>query len=250
MLVRQGRSIFQNPANFAGSIYGESGNALKPGAIRNRFVGGFSHRFGAYTNGTLSPSSFLLPLKSGSISSYNNSNSEISGLSNLIPGRNMTADAATQIILSDAQLDQVVSLQANSQMTITDTNSTLAGAASASGSAATQIVLSNALCGAIFSVTATSACELTLTTGLLTARAFMIAEAGGESPLSPESLASAVWDTIISEHTDAGTTGAALADAGGTGNPWSALLADNNDPNTFGERVQKLLTTSKFLGLK
>lgn len=30
---------------------------------------------------------------------------------------------------------------------------------------------------------------------------------------------------------------------------WGALLADNNDPGTFGERVQKLLTSAKFLAL-
>jgi hypothetical protein len=33
-------------------------------------------------------------------------------------------------------------------------------------------------------------------------------------------------------------------------NPWSALLSSNNSSGTFGERVQKLLTVAKFLGLK
>lgn len=68
--------------------------------------------------------------------------------------------------------------------------------------------------------------------------------------LSPESLAAAVWNALAASYNDAGTMGAALADAGGAGNPWSALLSGNNDPGSFGERVQKLLTTGKFLGLK
>jgi hypothetical protein len=37
---------------------------------------------------------------------------------------------------------------------------------------------------------------------------------------------------------------------GGSSNPWSALLGANNTAGTFGERVQKLLTTAKFLGTK
>jgi hypothetical protein len=36
--------------------------------------------------------------------------------------------------------------------------------------------------------------------------------------------------------------------AGGT-NPWDATLAANNDPGTFGERVQKLLTKNQYVGL-
>ena len=76
------------------------------------------------------------------------------------------------------------------------------------------------------------------------------ADIGGPAELSAEGLANAVWDTVIADHLTAGTTGKALSDAGGAGNPWSADLASNNDPNTFGERVQKLLTVAKFLGLK
>jgi len=75
-------------------------------------------------------------------------------------------------------------------------------------------------------------------------------EIGASDPLSPEGLASAVWDTVLADHQDAGTTGAALGDASSAGNPWSALLDDNNDPGTFGDRVQKLLTVAKFLGLR
>jgi hypothetical protein len=31
---------------------------------------------------------------------------------------------------------------------------------------------------------------------------------------------------------------------------WAAVAADNRDPNSMGEFVQKLLTVAKFLGLK
>jgi hypothetical protein len=76
---------------------------------------------------------------------------------------------------------------------------------------------------------------------------------GGTGYLSNDDvsrLASAVWDEQTSDHQDAGTTGEALSDAGAAGNPWSALIASNNTPDTFGWFIQKLLTVAKFLGLK
>ena len=82
------------------------------------------------------------------------------------------------------------------------------------------------------------------------ALAHMNAEAGGPTPLSPEGLASAVWDTVLADHQEIGSTGKALNDAGSAGNPWSADLASNNTSGTFGYLVQKLLTVAKFLGLK
>jgi hypothetical protein len=44
--------------------------------------------------------------------------------------------------------------------------------------------------------------------------------------------------------------GEKVNDAGAAGNPWSALLVDNNTAGTFGSFVQKLLTVAKFLGFK
>lgn len=64
-----------------------------------------------------------------------------------------------------------------------------------------------------------------------------------------ERLAEAVWDIVTAEHATPGTTGKALADAGGAGNPWASDLSTNNDPGTFGERVQKLLTKQQFQSL-
>lgn len=76
---------------------------------------------------------------------------------------------------------------------------------------------------------------------------------GGTGYLSNDDvsrLSSAVWEEATADHSTAGTTGKALQDAGSAGNPWSALIASNNTPDTFGWFVQKLLTVAKFLGLK
>jgi len=63
-------------------------------------------------------------------------------------------------------------------------------------------------------------------------------------------LAAAVWDKALADHQTAGSTGKALGDAGGAGNPWSADTSTNNTAGTFGALVQKLLTVAKFLGLR
>ncbi len=63
--------------------------------------------------------------------------------------------------------------------------------------------------------------------------------------------ATAVWDELTAGHQTAGTTGKALSDAGASGNPWGSPVEGNTGAGTFGELVgKKLLTISKFLGLK
>lgn len=68
------------------------------------------------------------------------------------------------------------------------------------------------------------------------------------TPMLATNLAAAdVWNYATAGLTAPGTTGKTLVDAG---NPWSASLASNNTPGTFGYFVQKLLSVAKFLGLK
>ena len=75
--------------------------------------------------------------------------------------------------------------------------------------------------------------------------------ASNSAGLTELNLAKSVWDELIASHLTAGTTGKALSDAGGAGNPWSTPVSGNTDAGTFGELVgKKLLTIAKFLGLK
>jgi hypothetical protein len=250
MLVRNGRTIFQNPGQFAGAPKGGAGNFFKVGGLRNRFAGGFDSTFSAYPSGHLAPSAFLLAKSDGAISSFTLSNGEISGIGVLVPSRNLELAGSLSIAATNAELQQIVSLAASGSVAISATTAQLAGAANAVASGTVSITATNALCGAIFSVTASSTCSISGRGTSLTALAFMEAEAGGPTELSPEGLANAVWDTVLADHVDTGTTGAALSDAGGAGNPWSADLSTNNTPGTFGAFVQKLLSVAKFLGLK
>jgi len=75
--------------------------------------------------------------------------------------------------------------------------------------------------------------------------------ASNSAGLTELNLANVVWNALIANHLTAGTTGKALNDAGSAGNPWGTSVTGNTDPGTFGELVgKKLLTISKFLGLK
>jgi hypothetical protein len=75
--------------------------------------------------------------------------------------------------------------------------------------------------------------------------------AANSAGLTDLRLANVIWDEPIAGHLTAGTTGKALSDAGGSGNPWSTPITGNTEAGTFGELVaKKLLTVAKFLGLK
>lgn len=66
------------------------------------------------------------------------------------------------------------------------------------------------------------------------------ADIRGYGDLTPEGIRDAVWNAIDSQYTATGTMGKRLNDASAAGNPWAALLAANNDPDTFGELIQAL----------
>lgn len=192
-LKLNGRIVFfNNPGIYLGVQSLQSGNFVK-GGLRNRNAGGFERIFSGYPNGNLAPSSFILPDNDGSISSYTRSNETISKLNaNLVPARPMTATSSMVITVTNAQLDQIVSAVANGTLTIQKLDAILAGAATLEADG-TMNLTSSAASGAIFSVTANSSGLLSVGVSL-TALAFMDADAGGATPLSPEGLAFEMLD--------------------------------------------------------
>lgn len=257
MLKRQGRSIFQNPGRFNGAIAVTSvtGNAFKGGG-KNRYFGAFSQVFGALPSGNIAPSAFIMPIKSGAISSYTLSNGVITPNVDLIPAYNLEASASASITVTNAQLDQIVSAVANGTATISVVNAILAGAATLQANG-TLTLTSNADAGAIFSVTADANGVISANV-TISALANMEAEAGGPTPLSPEGLAQAVWDSVAVDNNEVGTMGNKLntASSGGVDVEsiavavWDKPLSEHTAVGTFGWFVQKVLTVSKFLGLK
>lgn len=104
-------------------------------------------------------------------------------------------------------------------------------------------------CGAIVSIQSSMVGFISNAT-VLRADAFMTCVIGGPSILSPEGLAIAVWEKDLGAFNTIGTSGKIVKDAASAGNPWSADVASNSSPGTFGAIVQKLISVSKFIGLK
>lgn len=239
--------FFNNPGSYRGPTSLQSGNFIK-GGLRNRNVGAFNQRFSGYPNGTLAPAAFILPNKTGSISSYTRARSSISALSaNLIPSLPMIASGTMTLTVNSAELNKVIQIIANGVLALTGSASLAAAVAAAATS--TMVLSGTAQLGGIVPIIASG--TMTLTPAVtLNALAYMTAEAGGPTPLSPEGLANAVLDALLADHNTAGTVGEALNSIGASGNPWSSDLTSNNSPGTFGERIQKLLTKNQYLGTK
>lgn len=220
-----------------------------PGAWKNRQYGAY-RKVSATPNGYVNGGAYVLPMVSGSLSSYVNTELIlIKSNAEMYAGRNLEGTASTVITLTNAQLDQIVALVGTGTLTLDQFSAGLSAAVDAATNGTLTLTISSAQLGGIFDVS--SGGTLTITPSvIMTALANMTAEAGGPTALSPEGLANAVWDKVIADHQIVGSTGKALSDAGGAGNPWSADLSTNNTAGTFGYLVQKLLTVAKFLGLK
>lgn len=79
----------------------------------------------------------------------------------------------------------------------------------------------------------------------------VVTQGSGVTAQDKLDIADRVWDEQTSDHTDTGSTGKSLSDAGSVGNPWDVAVSGHTTAGTFGEKIgKKLLTLAKFLGLK
>lgn len=199
-------------------------------------------------------SAITLPLKTG----------ELSGTTRIAGQATITATALSALISDPIAIDGVATVvgAANALGLLvlagnSDGVATVTGGANAAASMSSSVTASatvEANLGAIIpmeAATTGTASPIANLKGIASAEGIVTIGASGYLSNDDVSrLAIAVWDEATADHTDAGTTGKALADAGGAGNPWSSDLSTNNDPNTFGEKVNDLITKTQFLSLK
>lgn len=190
-LIRQGRNNFSgNPGVYTGVQSFQSGNFFK-GGLRNRNAGGLDQRFSAYGNGALHPVAYIMPQKSGSISSYTRSSSNLTASALLIPALPMQINGSFTLTVTSAQLDQVVQLIASGVLALT--GSANLAAAVALEAASVFNLTGSALLGGVIPIEGLGLISLAASASL-DADAFMIATAGGATPLSPEGLAASLLD--------------------------------------------------------
>ena len=261
-------------ANFAGAT-GVSARSLLGGKLasqNNRFMGETTLYKGDGTPSGYSPMYSWYPnIKTGGMGSrYQVVGVAGTGLSKLYAGRNMPASltgvatitaSGTRIFVEDmladiigsatftptGQLlvDAVCLLGILGEGTVTATLlGKLDGIINAVGSGDITAAL-GALGGMVADIIGSGTME-----GIPYAKGYLEAAILSYSTLSPENMAAAVWNSIVADFQSSGSTGKALSSAGSAGDPWSGIMAGYTDDATFGAFVKKLLTTSKFIGLK
>jgi hypothetical protein len=221
------------------------------GATKNRYYGGFA-KFSSTPNGHSHPMAWVMPQTSGGLAAYTLEGNVSTTDALLAIGIGLDAGLSASMTTTDAILALIVALEASltASGTITDANMAiiilLEAALSASGTI-TDAQLNN-----ILNLASAISASGTLSDVALVNLVNLSADISNasEGVATPEQIAAAVWNAILADYANVGSTGEALSNAGGAGNPWDSLLSANNDPGTFGERVQKLLTQAKFLGLK
>lgn len=244
--------LHKSPTTFmSGTVAsGDRASMSKSGSLRNRFLGGISKK-SAIPNGYVHPYSWAIAQESGGLATYTSLSADVSATDlRLALGVAVSAAIAANISTTNATLALIVALEAalSAGVVTTDANLALLVLLQANISASVSTLDANLI--NVLNLAAALAASGILTDVALVNLVNLSADISSQTELSPESLAAAILNAVAGDYNQAGSIGEKINDAGSAGNPWAALLDDNNDPGTFGERTQKLLTVAKFLGLK
>jgi hypothetical protein len=196
-LVGNRSVLLKSPGrNLSGTVASiERNNYSTPGQLANRFQA-LSPIFGGLPSGHLPPSSWAMPRTAGALSAINAAAATLTPAALVLAeGRNVAGAVSFAFSLPDAGLQLVVSATGTATITLTVAGG-LAGALDAVGASSVAFTLPAATLGAIISAEASATAAMS---GSATARAVGTL-AGDITPfteLSPQSLAAAVWGSII-----------------------------------------------------
>lgn len=221
MLLANCNVFNSSPGNARGGIT-DPVRQLKP-CIMNTFYLPFStsedRKKSGQGEGYRPPYAWVLPFESGSLSSHNLAKISTDTSAEAQAGK-VSSGTATFSISTTANGGLIVSGSGSSSITLS-AGGTVIGIAAGSGSS-TVTLTGSALAGAIANVSGQA--EITLTpTAVISAIGYLSGISTNESEFSADALARAVWE---------------------------AFLEDYQSEGTMGERMNKLLTIAKFLGLK
>lgn len=170
----------------------------------------------------------------------------------LVPALPMSASLSASGDITSATLALIVNLQAALSASGDITSAQLAIILNLAATISASGEITSAPLGNILNMAAALSASGEISTATLTTLINLSATISNSEAgtITYEGIAQAVLDAMLAEHNDAGSVGEALNNVGASGNPWASALSSNNTAGTFGERIQKLLTTAKFLGLK
>lgn len=255
-VLQKSPATFRNGTSTAGAYAANVINNLtQSGRNKNIYVNSGEqtiNRSNAVPMGYTHPYNFVMPLKNGGIASFKNISAALSSSMDIAGGVNADATLSALMVLSSADMGLIVSAIANLSASISVTNAELAAVLNmvANGLSATGD-LNTPILGAIAGIIADLQANGTISSAsMINSAGFMSSEITPYTTLSPESLAAALLNALLADFNDPGSVGEALNNVGASGNPWASDLASNTTPGTFGEKIQKLLETAKYMGLK
>lgn len=211
----------------------------RTGATRNS-LSEITDNLSAIPNGNRHPAAWVMPNKAGGLSSRN-AILTLAVTGSMLRGYPIDGSASLTITTNTPAGELIVSGDGTATLTITSNTPLLTASLSGIGAATITVSTNTPLLGAIADLIASG----TLTvSGALTAyaRGFMEGSTVDSSVLTADTISDAVWNAIISNYQNSGSTGEALGMAGSGGVNYEALAQAVLDAG--------VLTTSKFIGLK
>lgn len=175
----------------------------------------------AWYNGYNTHGAWFPAPKAGGLAASRTADFGIAGSASGAMGINIDGDGTITFTVPDADMQLVVSADGTATITFSQTGS-LAGALAADGAASFAITTNTPILGAIVSTIAAGTITFSAD-GTVDAIGNLAGDITPFTELSPENLAAAVWNELLTLHTTDGT---------------------------MGKRLQQVLTTNGFIALK
>lgn len=253
-LLRNGTVLNQYPIRQIGGGVASDISMSGRGEQRNIYSG-ITDKKSGIPNGHVAPSSWLLPLKPGGMSSVNYAVATVSASASGTMGFPLTASTSFVLQLDGAG-GLITSGTGTSSITFTITPSPLLASLSGVGTSSFTIDGTGLADGHGY------ADGITTLTVNGTVVSYAVGHMSGttvdSSVLTVDTIAKGVWNALAVEYNLSDTMGEKLNNAasGGVdyddlGNAvWSVLMSNMNTSGSAGEQLKKLLTTGKFIALK
>lgn len=212
--------LLKSPGRFlSGTVASIERSNFQP--LRNRFEQ--MSRLSGVPSGHLSPSAWVLPQVGGGMSSHNFTSITLTGAAGGAEGINISGSAAFD--LTAEAIGQLIASAIGSASFSFDASGSIVATLGAPGSASLTLS-TTATATALGWMTGQSTAGVTAAltsyaTGALSGTANL---AGESTPITPDSLAVAVWAAAASANNTAGTMGEKLNDAGSGSNPWTEVI--------------------------
>jgi hypothetical protein len=227
--------------DFGGGLTGggvSKGSYFKPATLLNKFIAPeYDNGYAKYTSvpvGYRPPACYVLPLATGGLSmtsTYGRGaiTAPITGVldASLTVSGEGTMTATGGLFAGLTMLAEGTGGMSSNIGALISASLTMLGEGDISGSL-------SAYAGATMAILGTGGM-----TSNIKADASLTLDVTPFTPLSPQSLAAAVWESVASEFNDSGTMGQKLNGAGSAGDPWTTDLDSYTTPGTAGALMKK-----------